>query len=159
MTLQDIVDYCRALAIADSLSAGEVANWRYMCRQYSKAFHTPLHLVLEMEPEHVILAFFEDQMDRKDVDDEVENLLDSIYELEDPNYTAEKRSELDGFIKEAEREERERVKANKPIHPALRAENEVSLKNTPESPVEPTPDKPTGGHIDLSYLADNDNEG
>lgn len=159
MTLQDIIDYCRAAAIADALYAGEEANYRYICRQYSKTFFTPLHLVYSLDPEEVVRAYFEDQMDARDVDKEIDSLLDAIYELEDPNYTSEKREELNDFIKEAEEQERKRVASNKPIHPSLRFESEVSLKNTSEKPPEPSTEKPTGGFINLSYLADNDNEG
>lgn len=159
MNLQDIVDCARAMAIADSLAAGEEANWRYICRHYSKTFHTPLHLVYELSPEEVIRAFFEDQMDSRDVEKELDTIMDSIYELEDPNYDASKREELTDFIKEAEEEERERIAAKKPIHPALAKENEVSLKNASQDTPESDPERPTGGSINLSYLADNDNEG
>lgn len=158
MTLQDIIDYCRAVAIADSLSAGEEANYRYICRQYSKTFSTPLDQVYDMDPEEVCRAFFEDQMDSRDIEKDLETLLDIIYELEDPDYAHEKHKELKDFMKNAEEEERQRIAQKKPIHPGLRYESEVSLKNTTEDP--PSQKKePTGGFINLSYLADSDNEG
>lgn len=159
MILQDLIDYCRAAAIADSLLAGEEANYRYICRSYSKAFSTPLHEVYKLDPEEVVRTFFEDQMDAKDIEKELDALLDVIYELEDPNYTSEKRDELEQFIKQSEEEERERVAKKKPIHPGLRYESEVSLKNTPENEPSKDPEKPTGGFLDLSYLADQDSEG
>lgn len=154
--LQDIIDFARAQAIADALHPTEESNWRGICRAYSRTYHTPLHLVYEMPPEEVALAFFENQMDDMDVDKELESLLDTIYAIEDPEYAAQKKAELDDFIEQAEEEERERLKKGKPIHPALRKENEVSLKNAPETL--PEPDLPTGGSIDLSYLEDDENE-
>jgi|GEM_PF-4709127 len=159
MRLQDLIDYCQAVAIADSLTAGEEANYRYICRNYSKTFNTPLHVVYTLEPEDVIRAFFEDQMDTRDTEKDIENILDKIYELEDPDYVKVKKKEIDNFIKQAEEEERQRLAAKKPIHPGIRFESEVSLKNTPEVFSEEGFKNPTGGSIDLSYLSESDNEG
>lgn len=158
MTLQDIIDYCRASAIADSLNAGEEANYRYICRQYSKTFFTPLHLVYDLDPEMICRAFFEHQMDQRDAEKELENLLDTIYELEDPNYTAEKREELTDFIKEAEKQERDRIAKGKPIHPGIKREDEVTLKSATEPTVKSKKELPSQGSINLSYLAENENE-
>lgn len=159
MNLKDLIDYCQAAAIADALSAGEEANYRYICRHYSKTFSTPLHIVFKLNPEDVVMAFFEDQMDNKDIDKDLENILDRVYELADPTYTAAKKEELSDFIKQAEAEEADRVAKKKPIHPGMKRDDEVSLKNTPEIPTKELHENPTGGSIDLSYLSSSDNEG
>jgi hypothetical protein len=158
-----IIHYARATAIADALAPDEEANWRTICRGYSKNFHTPLHLVLAMDPEYVARAYFEDQMDDMDTDKEIDNLLDIIYTIEDPSYESEKREDLKDFMRETEKQELERLKAKKPIHPGLKAEDEVSTKNTPEKitpevPLHERPDRPTSGGINLAYLSDNDSE-
>lgn len=158
MRLQGLIDFCQAVAIADSLTAGEETNYRYICRHYSKTFHTPLHVVYTLDPEDVIRAFFEDQMDARDTEKDIESILDRIYELEDPNYVKAKKTEVSEFIKLAEKEERERIAAKKPIHPGMRFESEVSLENTSEVASKEGFENPTGGSIDLSYLSDSDSE-
>lgn len=154
ISLSDILDYTRAQAIADALQPTEESNWRKICRDYSKKFYTPLDKVLVMAPEEVCLAFFEDQMDERDVEKELDAIMDTIYSIEDPEYESEKKAELSDFMKEAEREEEERIKAGRAIHPALKAENEVSIKNTPDVPE----DAPKGGSVNFAYLADHEEE-
>lgn len=155
IVLQDLIDLCRAQSIANALYGGEDATWRYICREYSRTFHTPLHIVKQLEPEEVILEFFSNQMDDVKADDQLDSLLDQIYTLEDPNYAKEVRDELRNFMKQAEAEEEARVKSGKAIHPAIKREDEVSLK-APESTPDPEPsqlqDRPSGGSVDLSYF-------
>lgn len=143
LSLKDIVDLCKAQAIANAFSADESAMWRWFCRSYSKAFHTPLAQVLEMDPEHVVLHFYEDKFDQTDVEEELESLLDQLDELENPDYDRNKQKELKDFIKKAEAEERARVAAGKPIHPAM-------LKD--RGGLQLAPEMPTSGSINLSYL-------
>jgi hypothetical protein len=159
MDFKELTEYCQALALASKLSPDEAAVWRYMCRTYSRKFSTPLAQVIEMDPEHVILNVYEDQMDELDTEENLEKFLDIVYGLEDPEYEAQKRSELDEFISKAEAEEQERVKKKKPIHPALRFESEVSTKNTSENEEVLPPNTPQGGSINLSYLAKEETEG
>lgn len=152
LQFKDLTEYCQALAVAGKLSPDEESVWRYFCRVYSQKFNTPLVQVLEMEPEHVILNVYESQMDDLDTDENLDRMLDIIYGLEDPEYEASKKEELNSFIEQAEKEEKERLSKNKPIHPALRYESEVSLKNTPENEAA-TKEAPKSGGINLAYLA------
>lgn len=159
ISLNEILDYARAAAIADALDSTEEANYRYICRQYSKTYHTPLQQVYELDFEEVARAFFESQLDGRDLEKDLEGLLDVIYEIEDPDYIAEKRKDLDDFIEQAEEEERQRVAKKKAIHPGIAKEEQVTLKNTPEIPSKEGFENPTGGSVNLSYLADSENEG
>lgn len=147
----DLLNYCKAQAILNTLEATEESVWRSMCREYSRAFYTPLHLVLQMDMEEVMLAVFENQLAEYDSDKDLEALLDKIYVLENPAYEKQKQEELEEFIDKAEMEEQERLKSGKPIHPTLRGE--TTLKNTPENGEPPKENKPTGGSVNLAYLA------
>lgn len=145
MSFKEISEYCQAQALLNKLSPDEIAIWRYFARSYSKKFNTPLHLVMEMAPEEVMLHHYEEQMDDLEVEDHIDQLLDMIYSLEDPDYEQEKSNDFDTFIENAELEEQERLKKGKPIHPALRNESSLSPPEQPKGP--------SGGSINLSYLA------
>ena len=150
MDFKELLDYCKVQAISSTLASDELSVWRSICRSYSKKFHTPLHLVLEMDPEEVMLSEFEDQLDDFKEED-VENVLEQIYMIEDPNYVAAEREDLKEFMAKAERDEEERLRLGKPIHKELK--NEVSIKETLPKKVEPLKEpKPTGGSLNLSYL-------
>lgn len=155
---KDLADYCQALALANKLHPTDEAIYRSFCRQYSRSFHTPLHQVLDLDPIVVMTAIYEDQLEEISLDDNMEQIMDLIYQLEDPEYAQQKRDELKQFIKDSEEEEEERIEMGKPIHRALADENEVSLKKD-TSEVPPTPNKklPQGGGINLSYLEREEN--
>ena len=89
---KDLLDTCQAEAIANKLSPTESSIWRSLARSYSKLFSTPLHLVLNMDSEHVILNVYEYQL--KDLDEDkienLEHLMETIYTIEDPDYDAKK---------------------------------------------------------------------
>jgi hypothetical protein len=149
----EILSWAHAQAILNTLESSEVAVHRQICREYSKKFHTPLHLVLQMDPHDVILAYYEDLLENFDKDEpkHMEYILDTIYTLEDPNYSTEKGNELQEFIDKAEQEEEERVAAGRPIHKAMK--KQVTLKHDSEKPDPALPKRPTGGSINLSYLS------
>lgn len=158
MDFKELLDYCKAQAIANTLEGNELTVWRSICRSYSKKFFTPLHIVFEMDPEEVMLAEFEDQLDGFKEED-LENILEEVYMLEDPEYEKSKRTEIKNFIEMAEEEETERLRLGKPIHKAMK--NEVSIPETlPEKPKKSKENKPSGGSINLAYLEkmDKDNK-
>ncbi len=147
---QQLVDACKAKAILGVLATSEASQWRFVCRTYSKTFNTRLVDVLAMDPEHVILNFFEEQM--KDLDTEksehVEQLLEMIYELEDPDYANTKKQAQDEFDKEFEKQEADRVLKGIPIHPSLKG----MVKNTFEKLDSVDEKMPTGGSLDTSMF-------
>lgn len=158
MEFKDLADFCQAQAIANKLHPTDEAVFRQFCREYSVIFHTPYHEVLQFDPDFVILAVYEHQLDNYDVETGIEKLLDTIYGLEDPEYAQQKRDELEEFIREAEEEEELRLEEGRPIHKALKDENEVSLKNTPKNtPLPQNKNLPQGGGINLSYLEKEEN--
>jgi hypothetical protein len=157
MTLDDLLDFCSAEALASKFEPTESAVWRKLCRQYSKKFHTPLPQVMSLNPEEVAINVFEENLEELDTEEHLEQLLDLIYTLEDPEYARQKEEELGQFIKDTERQEKERIRAGKPIHPGMVSDSSprklVSKKEaTRESSL------PTGGIVNLSYLEDDSNE-
>lgn len=150
MEFKDLLDYAQAQAISHTLDNSELSIWRSLCRSYSKKFATPLHLCLDgtIPMEDVLLAVFEEQLEKFDEEKDLEGILETIYEMEDPEYIRQKKKELDEYDKQAEREEEERIKEGRPIHKALRGEATGS-----EMPEKPKPKElPKSGGINLSYL-------
>ena len=150
----ELLEYCRIEAIASKMSPTEDSIYRSICRDYSEMFHTPLHMVLEMDPLHVVLNVYEKQAEGMDTTDyqKLELIMDTIMGIEDPNYEAKKSKEQEEFDRKAELEEEERIKAGKPIY---QPKKKTLSKN------EEAPDKklPKGGLINLDYLAKQDSEG
>jgi len=156
MEFKELLDWAKSEAIANTLQSTEISVWREICRKYSEKFSTALHLCLDgtIDPQDIMLAHFESQLDEFDEEKDLEAVLDQIYTIEDPDYEKEKSKELDSFVKKAEKDEEERLRLGKPIHKAMKKSNEVSL---PKNPDEKTP-KRTGGSINLSYLAKEENQ-
>lgn len=151
MDFKDLLDYCKAQAILNTLEGSEVSVWRSICRSYSKKFATPLHLCLNgtIPVEDILLAEFEDQLSDFDEEKDLEPVLDQIYMLEDPEYEKEKKAELEAFIDRAEAEEEDRLKKGKPIHPGMKDD---SVLNQPIEKPKVVEKRPMKGGIDLSYL-------
>ena len=151
MDFKDLLDYCRAEAISNTLANSEVAVWRSLCRNYSKKFSTPLHLCLDgtIPAEDILLAEFEDQLDDFDEDKHLDAIMETINRLEDPNYDEILNKELEEFMTKVAEEERERIRLGKPIHKAM--QKETDLENTSEKQVEETP-KQSKGYVNLAYL-------
>jgi len=150
----ELLEYCRIEAIASKMAPTEDSIYRSICRDYSEMFHTPLHMVLEMDPLHVVLNVYEKQAEGMDTTDyqKLELIMDTIMGIEDPNYEAKKSKEQEEFDRKAELEEEERIKAGKPIY---QPKKKTLSKN------EEAPDKklPKGGLINLDYLSKQDSEG
>ena len=152
MDFKDLLDYCKAEAISNTLLNTEISVWRSICRNYSKKFSTPLYMCLDgtIPAEEILLAEFEDQLENFDEEKDLDAMMEQIYRLEDPDYDEKLSEELKEFMLKVAEEEAERIRLGNPIHKALAKETQLG-KNTPEkAPTEPP--KKTGGHINLAYL-------
>ena len=79
----DILQYCQAEAISGRVSPTEESMYRSLCRDYSEHFNTPLHMVLELNPEFVILNVLEKRAEKFDLEDyqSLEGILDMIMSI------------------------------------------------------------------------------
>lgn len=166
ISLQEIAESCRAEAIANRFSPTEMSNWRYFCREYSKIFHTPLHEVLVMSPEKVILAYFEEQLDKKRIgeSEDFDTIVIDLRRIEDPEYDDKKEKEMDDFVAGIEAWEERRLKAGAPIpRPMSKSEVKVAKAKAKQRDKEPVmaqsaAELPTQGYADLSRFQDEDEE-
>lgn len=157
MDFSELVEHCQAEALANKISPTNESLWRHFCRSYSKKFHTPLHIVEELEPLAVLQAVYEDGMSDFDVEDNIEDVMDQLYSLQDPNYEKQKNNDLKDFMKRALIEEEQRLASGKPIHKAMK--QEVSLpKGTSENTKSDDKKLPQSGGINLAYLEKEDSE-
>lgn len=150
LSLSDLIDLCRAEALASKLYPTEESEYRWFCREYSKTFHTMLHVVeKDLDPEYVISRVLENGLDsyRLRKYEDFEKVVEQLRRLEDPNYDATKAREFDDFASGIEQWESQRVAEQKPIPTK---QNQVKE--------EPPKDPPKQGFIDLSYLEDSEDE-
>ncbi len=150
IVLLDVIEFCKAQALAYKLYPSEEADWRWFCREYSKVFHTPLHQVLEMEPEHVILCVFEDMFDSKRLKDpkHLEQIIDELRRLEDPDYEATKANEMDDWAAGIDEWDDARVEAGISV---------TGLKKGANPTMKPK-ELPKEGGINLAYLSKEEEE-
>lgn len=151
MVFRELLAYCKAQAIKNTLLPSEESVWFGLCMAYSRQFHTPLMEVLKLDPEHVMMAEFLSQLEGVNIEKHIDSILDQIYTLENPEYQRNKAKDLDDFIAMAEKEEEERVKAGKPIPKTKRP---LLKGNLPEVET-----KPTGGSVDFSNMKEDEEPG
>jgi len=73
-------DALKLLALRAVMKPDAEAQYRSICRWYSKTFHTPLHAVDELPEEDVLTAYFEDRyedMEEAEREDALKSLLES----------------------------------------------------------------------------------
>ncbi len=90
--------------------------YRYMCRWYSKTFHTPLHVVFTLPPQEIALAYFEEGYEAMDEEDRFEDMMKAI----DPDFDNKEEESIQDFIEMIEEEEQNKRLA--------KAEKEAQLK-------------------------------
>lgn len=154
VSFQEMAEACQAEAIANKLAPTNESTWRLICRTYSQKFNTPLHVVMDLDPEIVLQNYYEGQYEDLDLEEHFETLMDMLYTIEDPEYEVYKKAELEDFIAQAAEEERQRVKAKRPIHKSMKEEATLAPEVVPDAPI-----AKEGSFLDLSYLSGDDSEG
>jgi hypothetical protein len=158
MSFKDLIDFCSADALANSMEPTEDAVWKSICREYSTKFHTPLHLVLNaLDPELVISQVYASRLENVDHEENLDSILDSIYTMEDPTYSKDKAAEQQAFDEQAEKDENERLERGESLFKHLISRStknnatkmkQILKKKTPK----PKP-MPKQGGIDMDKLA------
>ena len=73
--------------------------WRIRCRAYSEQFHTPLHVVMyELDPMFVMQQLYESQYTPGLVDEELEEMLDVLNKIKDPEYSRMSAQETEDLV-------------------------------------------------------------
>jgi len=135
MVFTELVKYCQVKAIADTLYPTYDSFYRSVCRSYSRNFHVPLPQVEQLDPEHVLTAYFENEMEGIDLEEHLPDLLEKLYTIEDPDYIKKQDEDLEDVAAMVERREQERL-----------TKKTLSKKDKPDE------EKRTGGRLSFSDL-------
>jgi len=149
MSFSDLVEASTAVALASKLYPDETAIWLRYCRNYSKMFHTPLLQVMELNPEFVITQVMSDQLADWDIEERMDDLLDIIGGLRDPEFDAKRERALREADKKMEEEERQRIAEGKAIHKSLEKDKRVITKDQPSAPAK---ELPKSGGINMNLI-------
>ena len=167
MSFKNLIDYCSAKALANSMEPTEESVWNALCREYSTKFHTRLDVVMnDLDPELVVLQVYESRLENVDHEENLEQILDSIYTLENPEYSKDKAAEQQVFDEQAEKEEEERLERGESLFKHLSSrsvKNRAKEKKEVAKKVTPKPSKlPKSGGLNmekLAHLAEEEEEG
>jgi len=86
-------------AIHNALEPTMDSIWRARCRDYSKRFYTPLHVVMEdLDPEMVLLALNEERYPISCVEEELPELMETLYKIKDPSYTSISKEDIEAMV-------------------------------------------------------------
>lgn len=81
----------------------EIGRWRFLCRWYSKTFHTPLPQVFDMPRDELIIAFWEEKFDAMSEDEKEQTIRsmsdNQIYEEDVAIIAAETANVVDDISK------------------------------------------------------------
>src|ERR1700679_1091043 len=106
MSFRDLIDCSKAIALSEKLHPDEAAAWKKYCRSYSRQFSEPLSQVLLMDPLTVMTAVFSDQLEDWDIEENLENVMDLLNGLQDPDYDIKKERVFREEMRNLEEQER-----------------------------------------------------
>lgn len=146
ITVYDLMDLAEAYAIEAKLNPSEDSLWRSLERKYSKAFSTPLHQVADLDPTYVLNALYENSLEEyklKD-DEDLNEVIEILNRLQDPNYDAANEAEELEYNKQALKEEEERLAKRV----ARKAKKHAELTKPAIDPIK--------GGVNLAYLSESE---
>jgi primosomal protein N' len=127
----------KEIALANVVDPTNEYYYRYICRWYSKTFHTPLHEVFTLPFQDVILAYFEEGYESMEEEDRFEDMMRAV----DPDFDAKEEEAIQEFISMIEEEEEnkrrakaERDKAKNFLHKDASTLDKVSENSTESYP-------------------------
>lgn len=71
-------------------------NMKY--REYAETFHTPLHDVVKLDPEFVLRHIYENKYSHSEVNGELEDFLEKLYQFKDPSYQRITNEETEALV-------------------------------------------------------------
>jgi hypothetical protein len=94
----DFMEFCKLRAIACALEPNMESIWRRICREYSLKFHTPLHLVHELDPDFILTNLYETDYTISNAKENTREYLDVLYRMKDPNYEELVQEDLEDLV-------------------------------------------------------------
>lgn len=86
MNFYDLFELSQLRAIELAITPTLHSVWLMKCRDYSQRFHTPLDRVVnELDPLFVLDALNQDKYHPSIVDEELEQLIETLQRIKDPN--------------------------------------------------------------------------
>lgn len=157
MSFRDFIESTQSIALAQKLSPDDESNWNYICREYSKIFHTPLHEVIKLPPEFVCINIFAEQFSKMDIEENLENLQDVLSGLLDPEFDIKRERAFREELKNIQDAENKRLAEGRAVHPSL--EKKIKKEKILEKIEEKLPqDLPTSGGLNLDIIKRLQNE-
>ena len=143
----DLFDICRLRAIALAIDPTTESIYRMRCREYSEKFHTPLHVVeKELDPIFVLQHLYEVQYSPRVIDEELNEVLEQLYRIKDPNYNPMTKAEMEDLVDAVLNKEIERLsKKKRPTQETIK--NEIKKEILKEEN-----QKPKKGSMDFGDL-------
>lgn len=123
----------KEIALSNVMDPDSEYFFRFVCRWYSKTFHTPLHEVIKLNPYIIYLNYFEDGYSQMEEEDRIEDMYKAI----NPDYDKEEEESVQNFIELIEQEEENKRRA-KTLKDKL-IENFEQTTSPQSPPVEPPP--------------------
>lgn len=144
MDFYDLINLAQIKAIHAAIEPSLESIWRIRCREYSKAFHTPLHVVMhELDPMMVLQTLNEEKYHPSIVEQELEGLLETLQKIKDPTYSKMDPQMLEDMVDMVMNREIARLAKKKPPTPeTIQAAIKTAEVKTPKS-----------GGLDFSSLA------
>jgi len=121
-------DKIQAIAVAGVLNPDMEAFHRYICREFSQRFNTPLKQVEEYAPDYVLLHFLEDMYNRSDE----EKLDELMYRIADPDGFRQGEQALYDLIKSLEQNNLKKQSSKLPKSKVTKFEDEGAIDNAGE---------------------------
>jgi len=110
----DLFQLCRLRAIGLAIEPTTESIWRMRCREYSERFHTPLHVVEnELDPIFVLQHLYEIQYSPGVVEEELNEILEQLYTIKDPNYSPLSKEEMEDLVDAVMNKEIKRLSKSK----------------------------------------------
>lgn len=98
MRFDEFLEFHQIKAVYSALNPGFESVWRAKCREYSIKFHTPLHLVHTMDPEFIVQNLYEDEYNKKHVNNNLDEILDQLRRIKDPTYEPLPQQEIEDLV-------------------------------------------------------------
>jgi hypothetical protein len=141
--LYSLFELAQIKAIHSAIEPSLESIWRIKCRAYSEKFHTPLHVVMnDLDPSFILQSLYEDQYNPSIVDEELEELYETLSRIKDPTFVRISAQETEDLVDAVLNKEIKRASIKKaPTQEKITSEiKQAALK------------KPTSGGMDFSEL-------